>query len=108
MKAETIKIPAEIEKTIYVAYGLGRYNQGDISFRDYQPKDRSKGWEEVEIASQKVKIKIPKGTAINGRKELVRAYQKQKDKILAQAHVEAAKIEDEIQRLLAIEYQPNH
>lgn len=102
----SIKIPDEINQTVYIQLGVGKYNKNELYFSEDDPGDdinSSSDWATIKIGESELSAEVT-----IDRKEvvtkLVSALNKEKEEILARHHMEQKEIDDRIQNLLAIEY----
>ena len=104
MNFEDFEIPKECEGTVYVCLDM---RSGCVSLYHY---DQEVLWKDDSarqyktLASKKIKIKIPV-QHIDIRGELVQGLEKQKANELAEHHMKMKRLQDQIDNLLAIEYQ---
>lgn len=98
------KIPQSITRKIYLTYGVGKYNGNHISASDYPPRDSEDFGEEL-LAMSEITFSLPK-SKVNIRGKMLEILKKEKEKILAENHKRLFDIDEKINKLLAIEYQP--
>jgi hypothetical protein len=58
---EPNKLPCEIERTIFITYGIGNYNSGRIIMDDLPPRS-DEDFGGILLAEQRIKFRIPAGT----------------------------------------------
>lgn len=105
------EIPKQITATLYLTYGVGQWNRGQIGITDYwndEEKIRKSRYERdcerVLLAEFSVTIDIPEG--VDPRKRYVEVLKNERRKLMAKHHVELKSVDDAIQKAQAIEFQP--
>lgn len=96
-------LPTSITRTLYVSYGMGRYNAGQIEINEYSHKG-SDGFERIPLCQHEVSIEIPQPGDIKAK--AVEVLEEQKRDLLAKQHQELKAVQDKIDNLLAIEFKP--
>lgn len=100
------KVPTSITRTIYVGYGIGKYNAGKIVIDDFSRKGTSSDFAVAPLAEQKITIKLPK-CKVDVKKRMLEVLEEQKCEVLAENHARLKAVQDQIDELLAIEYHPS-
>lgn len=95
-------LPASITRTLFICYGMGRYNAGRIEINDFDHSG-SDGFERIPLCQHEVTITIPKPDDIKAK--AVEVLEEQKRGMLARHHHELKAVQDKIDNLLAIEYK---
>ncbi len=99
-------LPESIEVEIFLSLGVGKYNYGELSARDYEKKSSSgENWEEVNLGSQIVTLTIPKFGKGEIRDQLLEQLNDEKQKKMAEHEMAMRNIQERINNLLLIEYQ---
>lgn len=106
------EIPKQITATLYLTYGVGEWNRGDIGITDYwnpegterKKTKRDREWERILLAEFTVTIDIPEG--VDPRKRYVEVLKNERRRLMALHHVELKSVDDAIQKAQAIEFQP--
>ena len=101
-----VDIPEQLQRTLYVVYGTGKYNKGQINIQEYKPNSNVTGFEGMLLKEFEVEIDLPKLSTDMVVKEQVNSLKKEKENLMAEHHMKIQKIDDEINQLLAITYQP--
>lgn len=94
-------LPESVTRELYVFYGIKGYSAGEISVWDCDVS----GEERILLTTSEVTVKIPKGLKIKDK--VVDALKAEKDKVLANAHMKAKELQQKIDSLLGLEYQPS-
>lgn len=104
-KFDALKLPKSIQKKLYITYGLGQFIEGQISVSEYPPRNQRDGWECVLLGEQDVTFKINPPRQ-NIKQKALDALEEQKREVLAENHMRLKRVQEKIDQLLAIEYQP--
>lgn len=105
------EIPATIERTIYVCYGVGKYNHGRIEFEDSPPPaiatrglgGRSKpdtDFSRVLLTKFRVTVEIPQG--IDVQREYIAILEDAKRAIKNEARVKIQHLQKQIDGILKL------
>jgi hypothetical protein len=97
------KLPTSITRTVYVCYGIGKYNSGRISIED-RPAHASEEFGRVLLTQHKMTFKIPR-CKIDIKSKMLEILEEEKRKVIADNHMRLKAVEDKISNILAIEYQ---
>lgn len=95
-------LPDSIKKNLYVHYRISGYFAGQIDVFDFCMEDD----ERILLCETSVVIKIPRINRDGIRSKALDALHVQKNKILAENHAKLKVVQDKIDSLLALEYQP--
>ncbi len=88
-----------MEKLVYITAHWNRYSKEfDYGIQNYEPSD---GSEFVLLEARSIPFETPNDVTM--RLRVAEALRSKKNKVLADAHVEAKEIEETIQEMLAIE-----
>lgn len=98
------ELPEQITRTLYVGYGIGKYNAGKIVVSEYEHDD-SEGFATVRLLKEDITFKLPKAK-VDVKGKMLQVLESEKKKILAENHQRLQEVQEKIDRLLAIEYQP--
>lgn len=99
------ELPSSIQRTLYVTYGVGRYNEGKIDVFDYQ-SNGSDGFERVALAAHDVTLTVPRQGGKELRGKVLDLLREEKEEILAENEKRLRVVQDKIDNLLAIDYKP--
>lgn len=106
-RSQTFKqheLPSKLKRTLYVSYGVGRWNSGCINFTDYKPRSND-GFESVIIGLAEATAIIETKQDIKGK--LLKVLEDQKQEVLAENHRRLMAVQDKIDNLLALTYEPS-
>lgn len=95
-------IPASITRTLYVGYGIGQFNAGNIVVSEYEHDTESLAT--VRIMEKDITFNLPP-SKVDVKGKMLEVLEAEKQKILAENHQRLHKVQEKIDRLLAIEYQ---
>lgn len=99
-------LPESVEKEIFLVLGVGKYNYGQLTARDWERTGTpSENFEEVNLGSQIVNLIIPKFGKTEIRDQLLEQLNDEKQKKMAEHEMAMRNIQERINNLLLIEYQ---
>ena len=102
------EVPTQIERRLYVGYGIGRYNAGRIVVDDHdhysQPGSEDSDFAVIPLKELNLKLDLPK-MKIDVKARMIEVLEAQKKKVMAESQREVMRIDGEIQKLLQIEYK---
>lgn len=98
-------IPAEISRTLFISFGVGKYVAGNIKIDTVPPNTGDEDFTAVLICTHEVNIKLPV-CQIDVKARLLEIFSTQREQIVAENHMRLKAIDDKIASLLAIDYQP--
>jgi len=106
MNFEDHEIPEEWHETLYFTVNIDPddCDCGEFECSTYD-KSRWNSCEHLLVHEEKVKVKIPK-VKINFKEKIIEVLEEKKTDELARHEVEMNEIQNKIDSLLAIEYQP--
>ena len=96
-------LPAQITRSLYIQYGVGRWNAGQIMINDMDFAG-SDGTERVLLATTEITVEIPPEQNIKAK--LLKVLQDDLAKVKAENHMREKSVQDKIDNLLAITYEP--
>lgn len=97
------ELPEEITRTIFIGYGIGKYNAGMIVLEDKELEGED--FATVRLVSKKMTFKLPK-VEIDIKGKMLKVLEEEKKKIMAENHQRLQEVQERIDQLLAIEYKP--
>ena len=109
MNLEEFEIPEEVEVTLYTQICVAHkytHNIGGVTTQTFERGRHEKDCKFILLNEKTVKIKLGK-VKIDMRGEVIKGLEEQKIKVEATANMEMKEIQDKIDSLLAIEYQPS-
>ena len=109
MTNEKINIPQTIEKELFTCIGVGKWNFNKVQTTDFNGSlYSSEGWENILLKKQTIIINLSDSIVDENtiKQELVAQLREQLKKVKAEAHQKEKAIQEKIDNLLAIEYQP--
>jgi len=96
------KLPETVEIEMFITLGIGRYNTGSITAL---PFNAAKGDDErILLSTQMVTFDIPQDVDIKGK--AIEGLEAKKSRLQAKHHMEIKEVQDKLDQLLAIEYNP--
>lgn len=95
-----MKLPETVKKKMYVSVGLGKFNYGDISIRDFSTEEHMNGFESKTVSIFEIEVDLP--SDFDGRSAMIEILTVQKSKLEADHYVAVKRINDQIAELLAI------
>lgn len=98
------ELPKEITRTVYLHYKIGGYFAGQINIWDW---DKPTDSDSIVICGAEVTVKIPNINKKTLKKKAIETLEQEKEKIMAENHQRLKVVQDKIDNLLAIEYQPD-
>lgn len=101
---EPNKLPSEVSRTLYISFGIGRYNAGRIVIDDTPPRN-GEDFAAILLTKKEVVFELPP-VKVDIKGKLLEVLQEEKRKIVADNHMRLKAIEDKIANVLAIEFQP--
>lgn len=106
---DKIVIPKTVTKEMFICVGIGKWTFNEISITAFDHSENcSEGWEYVFLKKQTMTVDLS-GIEIddNGvKKEMVKKLEEKKKELKADLYMKIKEIQDKIDNLLAIEYQP--
>ena len=106
---EMENLPDMAKLPVYVKYGIGTYNAGKITISDSNyglGGEGDSGFTAICLGRFVIDVPLLKTTRTDCVQAMVKELGAQHDKVLADAHMEAAGIKDRINDLLSIPHQP--
>ena len=100
---EANDLPASITRTIYVGYGIGKYNAKTIVVSDSELD--SENFATVRLLKMDMTFELP-ASEVDIKGKMLTVLENEKQNILAENHSRLKEVQEKIDRLLAIEYQP--
>lgn len=97
------EIPEEITRTIYVGYGIGKFNGGRIVVSDYLHD--SEDFAVVPILEKELTFHLPK-CKIDIKGKMLEVLEAEKQKVLAENHARLQAVQEKIDQLLVLEHKP--
>jgi hypothetical protein len=97
------ELPTSVTRTLWISYGMGKWNAGQIEINDYVSKS-SDGFEKIPLCQHEVTIQIPQPDDIKAK--AVEVLEEQKRDLQARHHQELKAVQEKIDNLLAIEFKP--
>ena len=94
------KLPDNIKRTVYVTFGIGKYNKGNIRLDDTFSESDDSDFARVLLTKFPVSIDIPVNVDIAGK--YVKILEKKKRKIQRQARADLHEVQVEINRMLCL------
>lgn len=101
IKFEPDNLPPLIDAKIYTAYTIDGYSAGEIKNYDFDPTGSS----HIVIAETPITIPIKQVTDI--KKKVIEALEAEKQKQRAEFHKRMTELQERIDSLLCLEYQPS-
>lgn len=98
------EIPDSVTMDMVVWYQIAGYDAGRIGAYFFDFQDNA---EKVLLCKQAVTFKLPKIDRDGLKSKALEMLQAEKQKILAENHTRLQAIQDKIDNLLALEYQPS-
>lgn len=102
------EVPTQIERRLYIGYGIGQYNAGRIVVDDHnlysQPASENSEFAVIPLKELNLKLDLPK-MKIDVKARMIEVLEAQKKKVMAESQREVMRIDGEIQKLLQIEYK---
>jgi len=104
------EVPEKIERSLFIGYGIGKYNAGRIVVDDHdynmRPDTESKDFAAVLLKELKLKIDLPKMN-INIKDRMIEVLEAEKQKVLAESHRQIFRIDEDIRKLQLLEHKPS-
>lgn len=101
-------VPTHITRRLHIGYGIGRYNAGRVVVDDHdmhsQPGSENSDFAVIPLKELNLKLDLPK-MKIDVKARMIEVLEAQKKKVMAESQREIMRIDDEIQKLLQIEYK---
>jgi hypothetical protein len=106
-KHEIGNLPASAQIPLYVSYGIGKYNRGEICISDTGGRIESEDsdWAEISLERLVVTVPLPQVSMETGIKSMAASLRRERDKIMAEAYKKCAGIDERLNQLLAIEHK---
>lgn len=102
-----IKIPTSVTATVTLIFGTGKHNKDEFEITDYYHGEDNVDFGGVNLGEQEITMLVPKGFSIDGMVQLqVKGLKNRIDREKADSHMRIQNLQDEINKLLAIEYNP--
>ncbi len=108
MAKEKITIPKSLNATLYITIGVGKYNFNRMRVEDFISTGME-GYEEVLLKQQEITIDLS-GISMDEnavKEKIVTLLKERQEQIKADSHMKIKDIQEKIDQLRAIEYQPN-
>lgn len=97
------KLPKTIELEMFMTMQVDGYRAGDISVQDYDKQGFSSS-DHILLRSFTMTFDVPQNVDVKGK--LIDSLEELKTETMARHHMEIKNIQDKLDELLAIEYQP--
>ena len=96
-KYEPDALPSQIERRVYILYGIDDWNQGQISIGDIAARGS------IVLAQHVITLGIPPQGSKELKGKVLGLLNEEKQKVLAENHERLKAVQDKIDDLLAIE-----
>lgn len=100
------QVPTSLTRELFITYGIGEYNQGEVSIWDFDIVPVRSASDDkyalVTLHQQFVTFQLPAVT-VNVNEKKLEVLFKQKEKVLAENHQRLKEVQEKIDKLLAIE-----
>lgn len=97
------EVPTLVKRTIYLGYGIGEYNAGQLVISDYEHS--STDFATVRLATKELSFKIPK-CKVDVKKRMIEVLEEKKKKVIAENHMRLKDVQGRIDQLKCLEYKP--
>ena len=97
-------LPVSINRPLWITYGMGKYNAGQITVDARAPYDGAGDFAKVVLCESSLSVEIPKQKNIKGK--ILRVLESEKEAVLAENHQRLKAVQDKIDNLLAISFKP--
>ena len=104
-KYKPTEIPQALNRTLYIGYGIGKYNSGEVVISEYGFAT-GEDFGVVPLVEHELFIKIPK-CKVDVKGRMLEVLEVKKQKVLAENHLRLQEVQEKIDSLLSIEYQPS-
>ena len=94
-------MPKNFETQIFVTYELGKYDLGIIKVWDCDVS----GSDRILLCSPKIKIQLPGDLDLKA--QMLMSLESEKSRLLADTHMKVKEIQEKINNLLCVEYNPD-
>ena len=97
------EIPTSLIRKLYIGYGIGKYNAGQIVVSDYQ--HATTDFAVVPLMEKQLAIELPR-CKVDVKGRMLEVLEEEKQKVIAENHMRLKDVQDRIDELKTLEYQP--
>lgn len=102
-----IKIPTSVTTTVTLIFGTGKYNKDAFEITDCYHGEDDDDFGAINLGQQEITMLVPKDFNLDDMVQLqVKGLKNRIDKEQADSHMRIQNLQDEINKLLAIEHNP--